>query len=191
MRVLLWIYGWTRGPQSKYNSYHMKEINKSIKYVDSVALAALIDKIGALRKSLLDADAVVAQTAAVELKKATDALKEADTALKTALDANTTEDNKRAARLDTLETVKVPAVEAKANAAQSTADKAQTDATQAIGDAAKVAGDLNAHITTFTEFKGNVEAKLDEIIEQLQNVVAAADIEIPEVTTPETPDAGV
>lgn len=129
-------------------------------YVDAKAMQALIDKIGALRVSLLAAD-----------KEAGDELRELIEQLRTLINENSAADATQAAEQAEIKTQVETNAAAIANLEKNKADKAD------LKDWVLTSTYEDFLENTFTPFKKDVNEKLDEIIAAIQVVVSAADVE--------------
>lgn len=134
-------------------------------YVDAAALQALIEKVGALRKSLLDND----QAALADALAAIDALKNELTNtikdVKDTLDANKEADEAQAAEQAEIKTQVETNTQDIEDLKTQAADHVKTSVYEDF-----IENDYNIFKTTVTE-------KLDEIIAAIQVVVSAADVE--------------
>ena len=134
-------------------------------YVDAVALQALIDKIGVLRQSLLEADKTSLADALAAIEALKTELTEVINTVKESIEKNTEADEAQAAEQAEIKT------------------QVETN-TKDIEDLQKAAAD---HVETSTYedfltndynvFKTAVNEKLDEILAAIQVVVSAADVD--------------
>lgn len=138
-------------------------------YVDAVALQALIDKIGVLRQSLVEADKASLADALAAIEALKTELTEVINTVKESIEANTEADEAQAAEQ----------AEIKAQVETNTDDIADLKE--------KVEANTNGHVDVetyndfltndYNVFKTAVTEKLDEILAAIQVVVSAADVD--------------
>lgn len=131
-------------------------------YVDAPALQALIDKIGALRQSLLDNDKAALADALAAIEALKTELTESIDNLNDALQANADADEAQATE------------QAEIKAA---AEKNAEDIEALQNDKLDAATFDDFKENDYDVFKTSVTEKLDEILSALQVVVSAADVE--------------